>query len=162
MNFNKALGMLLVHEGGFVNDSRDPGGMTNLGVTKTIWEKWVGHPVTEQDMRGLTPAIVAPLYQLKYWNSNLPDGLDYAFFDFAVNSGPGRAAKVLQSCLGVVPDGAIGPATLAAAVSQAEGLIERYSAARLAFLQGLPTWPVYKNGWSIRVADVTAAARDSA
>ena len=41
-NFEIALQALLKHEGGFVNDPRDPGGMTNLGVTKKVWEAFVG------------------------------------------------------------------------------------------------------------------------
>ena len=54
-NFEIALKALLKHEGGFSNHPADPGGMTNLGVTKKVWEEFVGHAVDEQTMRGLTP-----------------------------------------------------------------------------------------------------------
>ena len=60
-NFAKALEHVLNHEGGYVNHPADPGGMTNLGVTKRVWEEWVGHPVDEKAMRNLTPAQVVPL-----------------------------------------------------------------------------------------------------
>jgi len=40
-NFEKALEMLLKHEGGYVNHPRDPGGETNHGVTRLVWERWV-------------------------------------------------------------------------------------------------------------------------
>ena len=46
-NFDKALELLLKHEGGYVNHPSDPGGITNLGVTKKVYEDWVGHEVTE-------------------------------------------------------------------------------------------------------------------
>ena len=54
-NFDKCLEMLLHHEGGFINHPRDPGGMTNFGVTRMVYEKWVGRKMSEQDMRDLTP-----------------------------------------------------------------------------------------------------------
>lgn len=61
-NFDKCLEMLLEHEGGYVNDPMDNGGMTNLGVTRRVYEDWMDRPVTEQEMRDLTPDDVAPIY----------------------------------------------------------------------------------------------------
>jgi lysozyme family protein len=162
-NFPAALNALLKHEGGYINHPSDPGGMTNLGVTKRVWEEWVGHEVDEKQMRALTPALVAPLYKKKYWDKvcgdELPTGLDLAVFDLAVNSGPGRAAKMLQKVLGVPQDGAIGPQTLAKAVNvDSSKLIADYNAERLAFLQALPTWGTFGKGWGRRVAEVTEQA----
>ena len=162
-NLLPAMVALLKHEGGFSNHPLDNGGMTMLGVTQRVWEEWVGHPVDEKEMRSLTPAIVAPMYKKKYWDKvsgdELPSGVDMAVFDFAVNSGPGRAAKMLQRVLGAVEDGAIGPNTLAKAVSvDSSKLIADYNAARLAFLQALPTWATFVNGWGNRVAQVTTEA----
>jgi lysozyme family protein len=154
---------LLKHEGGFVNHRLDPGGMTNLGVTQRVWEEWVGHPVSEKEMRALTPAIVAPMYKKKYWDKvagdALPSGVDLAVFDFAVNSGPGRAAKTLQKVLGAVEDGAIGPNTLGKVLSvDSSKLVADYNTARLAFLMALPTWDTFGKGWGRRVAEVTTEA----
>jgi lysozyme family protein len=168
-NFEKCLEMLLVHEGGFVNHPDDPGGMTNLGVTKKVWEEWVGHDVSEKEMRNLTPTMVAPLYQKKYWNAcradDLIPGLDYCVFDVAVNSGVGRAIKLLQSSVGAVPDGGYGPAT-AALVQEAEKdperIIELFSAKRLEFLQSLKAFPTFGKGWSRRVAEVKEKALEMA
>jgi len=162
-NFDDALKAILHHEGGYVNHPSDPGGMTNLGCTKRVWEEWVGHPVDEKTMRGLTPADVAPLYKTKYWDKikgdDLPTGVDYAVFDAAINSGPGRAAKWLQQAVGAVPDGAIGAGTLAkVAAMDAEDIVEKYQATRLAFMQSLPTWDTFGKGWSRRVTEVKDAA----
>lgn len=162
-NFAEALQAVLKHEGGYVNHPEDPGGMTNLGVTKRVWEEWVGHPVDEKAMRALTPARVGPMYKAKYWDKVkgdvLPAGVDYVVFDAAVNSGPGRAAKWLQACVGVEADGDIGPKTLAAvaAFDPAE-LVEDYAKRRLSFLMDLKTWPTFGKGWSRRVAEVQTSA----
>lgn len=158
-NFDAALKAILHHEGGYVNHPSDPGGMTNLGVTKRVWEEWVGHDVDEKAMRALTPELVGPMYKQKYWDKvkgdDLPTGVDYVVFDAAVNSGPGRAAKWLQLCVGVEADGGIGPKTLAAVnAMDAEQLIDDYAKRRLSFLMDLPTWGTFGKGWGRRVAEV--------
>lgn len=157
-NWDAALAAVLHHEGGFVNHKDDPGGMTNLGCTKTTWEKWCGHPVDEADMRALTPVDVAPLYKDKYWDKvkadELPAGVDYVVFDTAINSGPGRAAKLLQEAIGTTPDGAIGPLTLrAVAAMPAADVINTFQDRRLAYLQTLPTWSTFGRGWGRRVEE---------
>jgi len=120
-NWKQAFEQMLASEGGFVNHPSDPGGMTNLGVTKATWEAWVGRESNEKEMRSLTPEMVEPLYKRKFWDAcrcdDLKSGIDYLVFDFAVNAGPGRSAKILQSAVGVTPDGGIGPITLAAAIA---------------------------------------------
>lgn len=166
-NFDEALKAILHHEGGFVNHPKDPGGMTNLGVTKKVWEEWVGHEVDEKAMRSLTPEIVGPMYKVKYWDKvkgdDLPAGVDYVVFDAAVNSGPGRAAKWLQACVGVDPDGGIGPKTLAAVASfDASQLVEDYAKRRLSFLMDLQTWDTFGKGWGRRVAEVQKTGLDMA
>jgi lysozyme family protein len=160
-NFETCLALMLAHEGGYVNHPSDPGGRTNLGVTQRVWEEWVGHEVDEKQMRALTPETVAPLYKRKYWDAcradDLVAGVDYVVFDVAVNSGPGRAIKFLQSCVGVTADGGFGPATLAAVKKAEEDparLIELYCAKRLEFLQSLKTFETFGKGWSRRVQEV--------
>ena len=73
--FDPALRLLLRHEGGFVNHPSDPGGMTNLGVTKAIWEAHKGASVTEADMRALTQEAVQPVYKARYWDTIQGDAL---------------------------------------------------------------------------------------
>jgi len=150
---------MLESEGGFSNHRSDPGGMTNLGVTKATWENWVGRESDEAEMRGLTPEKIEPLYKKKYWDAvrsdELPVGLDYLLFDFAVNAGAGRAIKTLQTAVGVTPDGGFGPMTMAAvqAVDPVE-LIERFSQAKEDFYRSLTTFSTFGKGWLNRVADV--------
>jgi lysozyme family protein len=162
-NFKPSLALVLKSEGGFVNHPSDPGGMTMLGVTKLNWETWVKHPVTEAEMRALTPTLVEPMYKAKYWDAvkadDLPRGIDYAVFDAAVNMGPGRAAKLLQAALGVTADGVIGRATIAAATAADPAeLLEAFSLGKEAFYQSLPTFGTFGKGWLNRVAHVQDAA----
>jgi len=162
-NWSNAFALMLKSEGGFVNHPSDPGGMTNLGVTKATWENWVGRESDEAEMRGLTPEKVEPLYKKKYFDAvrgdELPMGLDYLMFDFAVNAGAGRAIKTLQTVVGVTPDGGFGPMTMAAvqAVDPVE-LIERFSQAKEDFYRSLTTFATFGKGWLNRVADVKVKA----
>jgi lysozyme family protein len=166
-NFRDCLDLVLKHEGGFVNHPSDPGGMTNLGVTKKVWEEWIGHPATEKDMRGLTPAIVAPMYEMRYWRTSycekLPRGLDLLVFSMAVNAGSGRSVKLLQDAIGVVADGVIGPRTMAK-INEAnvETLIDKFSEARTAYYKGLKLFPVFGRGWLNRTDKERLEALDMA
>jgi len=163
-NFENALEHVLKSEGGFVNNPKDPGGMTNLGVTNVVWEEYLGHPVGEADMRALTPEKVAPMYKRKYWDAckcdALPAGVDYLVFDFAVNAGVGRSAKILQRALGVPEDGAIGPTTLHnVSVMDRGELIARFSEAKEEFYKSLKTFDTFGKGWLKRVAEVRGTAQ---
>lgn len=158
-NFDKALALVLKHEGGYVDHPKDPGGATNKGITIATFRRYVNAKGTKDDLRRLTTAQAGVVYRKQYWDKvrgdDLPDGVDYAVFDFAVNSGPSRAAKYLQDVLGVAQDGKIGPVTIKAAHAfRADQIIEELCADRLAFLKRLPTWGTFKNGWTARVAGV--------
>jgi len=164
-NFPTVLGLVLKHEGGFVDHPEDPGGMTNLGVTKAVWESWVGHPVSEREMRALTPEKVAPMYKRRYWDrvrgDELPSGVDLAVFDAAVNSGVGRGIKWLQEAMDFTPDGNLTPEVLAAAEMRDHAqLVTLICTYRLAFLMQLPTWRTFGKGWARRVSNVVAEAAD--
>jgi lysozyme family protein len=168
-NFDHCLKAVLKHEGGYVDHQRDPGGATNLGCTKKVWEEWVGHEVSKDDIRALTVSDVAPLYRKRYWDAvrgdDLPSGVDMAVFDCAINSGTGRAAKIAQKISGVAQDGAIGPASLAAIckiVDDTGGpfFIDQFCDARIAFLQALPTFETFGKGWMRRVNEVNKEAVD--
>jgi lysozyme family protein len=165
MMFDICFPMVIKHEGGFVEHPSDPGGMTNLGITKATWEDWVKREVTEEEMRNLTVKDVKPLYKARYWDAvradDLPRGVDYAVFDFAVNSGVTRASRMLQECVGATKDGIIGPKTIEATKRhQRSKLVQEICDKRLEFLQGLPHFPTFAKGWTRRVLEVAKAARD--
>jgi lysozyme family protein len=162
-NFEKSLAMVLKSEGGFVNHPKDPGGMTNLGVTRLVWETWVKRRVTDDEMRALTPELVGPMYKKMYWDGvkgdELPKGLDYAMFDFAVNAGPWRATKILQAALDVTVDGMLGKKTLAA-VEKADQkeLLELFTLGKEAFYKTLDGFKTFGKGWMSRVVHVQQTA----
>src|SRR6185436_2988323 len=103
------------------------------------------------------------IYREKYWRAmrcdELPAGVDYCVFDYAVNSGTGRVPKVLQRVLGIGVTGRVDDDTVAAVRKrEARGLVHSICDERLRFLQGLKTWPVFGKGWSRRVGEVRLAA----
>jgi lysozyme family protein len=156
-NFEECLALVLKSEGGFGNNPLDPGGMTNLGVTKVTYEGYVNRHVDEAEMRSLTPDLVAPLYKKMFWDrikgDDLPVGVDYCLFDLAVNSGVGRAGKLLQMALDLPADGIIGPITLRALQDRdPHEIVEQISEERIAFLQSLNTWNTFGKGWGRRIA----------
>ncbi|MCY0148319.1 hypothetical protein OEG84_11505 [Hoeflea sp. G2-23] len=169
-NFARALPLVLKHEGGFVNNAKDPGGATNKGVTLATFRRFVKSNGTVEDLKSITDAQVSTVYYRGYWAAvqahALPAGVDYAVFDFAVNSGPTRAAKYLQQVVGVKVDGRIGPLTVAAVERHGVGtVIEDLCNARLGFLKraknrktGALLWPTFGKGWSRRVIEVRSAA----
>lgn len=161
--FDRALALVLGLEGGYVDHPSDPGGATNLGITRATLAKARGRSVTKADVKALTREEAGRIYRRSYWDAvradDLPAGLDLALFDFAVNSGPGRAIRSLQAVLGVASDGRIGPGTLAAAAAASPGAtIRALTRERLRFLRALSTWPVFGRGWTSRTTRVEEAA----
>lgn len=162
-NFDQALAAVLVHEGGYVNNPRDPGGATNKGVTQAVYDNWrqrQGLPT--RAVRELADDELHAIYRREYWDriqgDALPSGIDYATFDFAVNSGVSRAARFLQAAAGVAQDGAIGPATLAATQHDPAHIINALVDHRLAFLRSLNTFATFGKGWTARCVEVRAKA----
>ena len=162
-NYQKCLKTILHHEGGYVNHPKDPGGETNLGVTKRVYEEHGG----TKDMKELTVEDVAPIYKKGYWDKmkgdDLPSGLDLCVFDFGVNAGPGRAAKFLQKMIGTTVDGGIGPMTLAKVNEYVDsnGLeesIKQYQSARQEYYENLSTFNTFGKGWTRRVDETTQLA----
>ena len=165
-NFDKALAYVLEHEGGYVNHPRDPGGATNKGVTQAVYDayrKMRGRGV--QSVKFITDEEVKAIYKFQYWDKvqadHLPAGVDYAVFDFAVNSGVGRASKYLQAVVGVAQDGTIGARTIAAIDSPVR-VINALCDRRMGFLRNLKTFLTFGRGWTRRVQGVRAHALDMA
>ena len=156
--YDEAFQYLMKSEGGFVNDPRDSGGVTNWGVTKAAWEDYLGRSVTIDEMKALTQTMVKPFYKDRYWNTAGCDafqrGVDYVVFDFSVNAGVRRSIKCLQQAIGADPDGILGSVTQALLQQQnALDLIPKFSAAKRAFYEGLNK-PAFLKGWLNRVDEV--------
>jgi lysozyme family protein len=155
-NFEFSLNHVLKHEGGWSDHPKDPGGATMKGVTLATYSDWLGRPASKDELRNISDEHLREIYKTRYWDAvrgdDLPSGVDYVVFDMAVNSGPGRAARMLQSAVGATPDGAIGPRTLAAAQAQnPETLIATFQRNRQHFIEALPTFATFGKGWTRRV-----------
>jgi lysozyme family protein len=166
-NFDACFAKVIKSEGGYVNDPADRGGETNLGVTIGAWGAYLNRAIQPGEMKALTVDIVKPFYKSMYWDKvrgdDLPVGVDYAVFDFAVNAGVGRAAKFLQRAVGALDDGAIGPGTLALVAKTTPGkLLDNFAEQKEAFYNTLadnnPTQQKFLKGWLARVDHVQTAA----
>ena len=158
-NFDKCLEMLLHHEGGYVWHEEDPGGETTLGVTKKVYQDWGG----TKEMIDLTVEDVAPIYKKNYWDrckcDELGSGLDWAVFDWAVNSGTKRVSKALQKACGAERDGVIGNKTLALTNGQdVKYMIEEIGVIRQSFYESLRTFKTFGRGWTRRNKETTEQA----
>jgi lysozyme family protein len=162
-NYQTCLEMILHHEGGYVNHPKDPGGETNLGVTKRVYEDFGG----TKDMKDLTVEDVAPIYEKNYWGrmrcDSIPSGLDLCVFDFGVNAGTGRSAKFLQTMIGTTADGGIGPNTLSKLSDYIdenglEETIKTFQSERQSYYESLSTFETFGRGWTRRVEETTESA----
>ena len=156
-NFRRALAHVLAFEGGYVDHPLDPGGATNLGITRRTLARFRGRPVTKAEVRALDKREAAEIYHRFYWETCrcpvLPVGLDLAMFDCGVNQGVGRAARILQRAVRVRADGKIGPRTLAAVrLRKPETLLQEFMARRM-WRYGLLArlFPTFGLGWSRRL-----------
>jgi len=159
-NFNACLPLVLVHEGGWSDHPSDPGGATMRGITLATFRGYYQNSrLTKEQLRAITDEQVAEIYRKKYWDAvrgdDLPKGIDYAVFDFGVNSGPGRAIKAIQKVVGVPQDGVLGPVTLRAIEMKPAGWsISELCSNRLKWLQTLKTYATFGRGWKTRVEHV--------
>jgi len=163
-SYDAALARLLAHEGGYTNHPADPGGPTNFGITIYDYRKYVKPGASAADVKAMKLDEAKAIYRTKYWAAQrcdeLPAGVDYAVFDYGVNSGIGRSGKVLRRYLKFADNtSAVTDAVIAAAAAaDAKALIAAICDERLRFLQGLRTWNVFGKGWGARVAEVKAYA----
>lgn len=176
-NFETLLPKLFDDEGGYCNDAGDPGGPTKYGIIYADLVAWRGAPKNAAiadriaTVRSVSKDEAAAIYKAKYWTSlrcdDLPAGVDYAVFDFGVNSGIYRAAKFLQRIVGVKSDGIVGGMTLAGvARAKPEAVIDALCDQRMSFLRHLGNWWRFGKGWKARVlhvhADALLMAREAA
>lgn len=164
-NFETALRHILEFEGGYVDHPDDPGGATNLGITRATLARFKGRPVSKAEVRALEVETAREIYRRFYWDvlrcDEMPAGIDLALFDSGVNQGTGRAARLLQTALKVTVDGIIGPVTLGAARGAApEALLEEFMALRMrAYGRLSRLFRTFGLGWSRRLMAAYGAAQ---
>jgi lysozyme family protein len=149
MNFDDAFTRVIGHEGGYVNNPRDPGGETKYGISKRQYQ--------HLDIKNLTLSDAKAIYKRDYWGpagcDAVPEGIKFDLFDMAVNSGVAQAVRALQKAVGVDVDGILGPNTLAAVVNMNPArLAARFNGVRLMFLVTLTGWEAFGRGWARRIA----------
>ncbi len=169
--FEICLAEVLRHEGGYVDHPSDPGGATNMGITRKTLARWRNVSpwwnLPKAEVQKLSRSEAARIYRAGYWNlcraADMPPGIDLALFDYAVNSGADRAIRALQAVLGVVVDGLVGPLTIgAAARADSRLVVNALCDRRLGFLRGLSTFVTFGRGWTSRVTSVRAVALNAA
>jgi lysozyme family protein len=156
VTFNEIIEVVLKHEGGYVNDPKDPGGETNFGISKRAYP--------DVDMKTLTKEGAKDIYKRDYWDRNhcgdLPDELRHVYFDMCVNMGRGRATKIMQETANtkgadLKVDGGMGPKTIGA-LKNVE--LERVRAYRVKYYVNLidrkPDLAKFYFGWFRRSLEV--------
>ncbi len=156
--FDQAFDRLIGHEGGYVNDPRDPGGETKFGISKRSYP--------HLDIASLTREQAKTIYQRDFWEPLGPDAhpaIRFQAFDFAVNSGIQTAIRKLQRAIGAADDGLFGPRSRAALAAQpVSDVLMRFLAERLEFMTKLKNWPHHGAGWANRIAgNLRYAAEDN-
>jgi lysozyme family protein len=159
MTFDEVFDRVIGHESGYVNDPNDPGGETKWGISKRSYPRLIIKELTRDDAR--------KIWKEDFWSKlnadNLPDGVQFQLFDFALHSGTDTAIRYLQKVVGVADDGYWGPVSEHAALSMVEtDMIVLLNSYRLDFMTRLKNWPSHGKGWARRIAqNLRYAAKDS-
>lgn len=159
VKFLTIINRVLGHEGGYVNDPKDPGGETNWGISKRSYPN--------VRIAELTRNQAISIYYRDFWLRSgceqFEDGVGYQLLDSAINSGISQSIRFLQRAAGVADDGVLGPVSKNAITSMKEAnLIMLFNAERLEFMTKLKNWPNHGKGWARRIAqNLRYGAQDS-
>lgn len=150
--FEDAIKLTLIHEGGYVNNPADPGGETNMGITKR------DHP--NEDIKNMTVERATEIYREGYWKKHYSEidsqAIANKLFDLGVLFGVGKAVRMLQRTLEVTQDGIFGLNTLAA-VNQADedSLLADYKTNLITHTTNIaaynPALRIFLRGWANRI-----------
>ena len=151
MSFETAFRFTVSHEGGYVNDARDPGLETKYGISKRSYPNL--------DIKSLTLEQAQAIYKRDYWQQascdRMPPKIAIAVFDAAVHHGPKTAIKLLQRALKVADDGEYGRITHGTLQSRdTNETLELLLSERAIYLTTCPAWPTYKRGWLKRLLNL--------
>lgn len=155
-DFNRCVNITLAEEGGLSANRRDPGGLTQFGISQRAYPNL--------DIAHLTREQAIALYRDDYWQpirgDALPTGLDLLVFDTAINMGCDAAARMLQEAVGVTVDGIIGPVTIERARKTMPALLVDYCALRAWRYEINRNEDVFGKGWFRRLFRLYLIAHD--
>ena len=146
MSFDNAVELVLSLEGGLVDDPKDPGGLTNFGISQRSYPSL--------DIRNLTRDQAKGVYRVDFWDKvrgdELPAALGFCVFSCAVNMGVYKAVTLLQRAVAVQVDGVLGANTLAA-TNRTKDAVARFCAEWALAYTGTRNFDLYGRGWLRRV-----------
>ncbi|MEY2688809.1 MAG: hypothetical protein RL375_3007 [Pseudomonadota bacterium] len=141
-DFDPAFERTITNEGGYklTDIASDRGGLTYAGIARKPNPHWAGwRYIDAKDMQNLELSKeVRRFYKEEFWDVVRADDITdqviaESIYDFAVNAGVGTAAKLAQIVVGSVPDGRIGPATLAKLNAMDSGeFVAKFAVAKIA------------------------------
>ncbi len=146
-SFTDSINNVLLSEGGYANNSNDPGGETNFGISKK------SYPYL--DIKNLTKDQAIAIYYRDFWQpiqgDILPQAIAFNVLDAAINQGAKTAVMMLQSAIGVSPDGAFGPKSKAALAScDIFTTIINFNTIRITKYAGTPGFATFSKWWISR------------
>ena len=153
-DFHRCISVILGEEGGIANHRKDPGGLTNYGISQR------SYPTL--NIAALTLDDAKAIYRRDYWNpirgDELPSGLDLTLFDSAINQGPDTAIKLLQQALHTTDDGIIGPKTLSLSDVAMPNLLDAFAAERALRYEFNRNEETFGRGWYRRLLRINRRA----
>ena len=169
--FEIALEHVLNMEGGWSNHKDDKGGPTFKGITLNTYKQAVREGIIEQGggddikaLKKLSSTQIKKIYQELYWQKAgcqyFPLSVSIALFDAAVNHGPARAVKILQSAIGAEIDGEVGPETIMKSNPAPLAVtLEKFIEKRAQFYHQLKQFKIFGKGWMNRLKNTDQVAK---
>jgi lysozyme family protein len=175
--FDAAFELVLIHEGGYVNDPDDPGGETYKGIARKMNPDWIGWDIIDllKTKAGFPDSLsekheveintqlqyeVKSFYHSNFWMKISGDKINNqlvaeSIFDFAVNGGTGVSIALAQGVLGIKSDGVCGPKTCEAInLFNPQHFLAAYAIAKITRYISIctkrPASKKYFFGWVIR------------
>lgn len=170
--YDRALRVVLLHEGRYSDDPADPGGPTMYGVSLRFarsvspsdfdFDLDGDGDVDGDDIRALSPADVAQAYRRLWWDKyrygDFVLAVAIKLFDLSVNMGAAQAHKLAQRAARAVTgqtlaeDGVLGPRSRAALQAADPYMLRAaFRSEAGGFYRGLvaakPQFKVFENGW---------------
>ncbi len=164
--YDDPIGIILEHEGGYVNHKNDKGGPTNFGVTQATYSKWLSRDASIEDVKSMTVETAREIYETRYLTGprihTLPSPHPQVLIlDMAVNHGPRNAVRMMQRTVNLAGfgpisvDGVMGPGTRGAAERAQEAMGNYFQNAiveeRIKFYHRIvernPSQKVFMKGW---------------